>query len=283
MSLLSELDEDIAGEIEIGSFPAVNQYRALDHLEFSSANVLSYTILNILRQSCKTIGRIAHDDFGDSKALAIVKRVTELFVHEAHLEAGVAELVSLRFAFEAAAVYMDEGVGFAGVFICQTLTQNSCAVVLVRGHTSSAADYLSCLRDWRPEEIPLHRVTSVKCNKVIVAGHEIENCTLSFLHINAAFAPIFKNEGAGDDVIFGQHAVEETRANVSYGVLERDFQRLSLVLCGIDSREPVKAVLALPDFILYKTEIAGVGSIRVFDDDSRAAIVTGAACRELLR
>ena len=122
MSLLSELDEGISGEIEIGSFPAVNQHRALDQLEFTSANVLSYTILNILRQSCKTIGRIAHDNFGDSKALAIVKRVSELFVHEAHLEAGVIELVFLRLAFESAAVYMDEGVGFAGVFICRALT-----------------------------------------------------------------------------------------------------------------------------------------------------------------
>ena len=133
--------------------------------------------------------------------------------------------------------------------------------MLVRRHASAAADHLSGLRNGRPEEVPLHRVTAVKCNKVIIAGHEIENCTLSFLHINAAFAPIFKNEGAGDDVIFGQHAVEETRADMSYGVLERDLQRLCLILCGVDSREPVKAVLALPDFILYKAEIAGVGSI----------------------
>ena len=133
--------------------------------------------------------------------------------------------------------------------------------MLVRRHASAAADHLSGLRNGRSQEIPLHCVTTVERNKIIVAGHKIENCTLRFLHINAAFAPIFKNEGSGDNVIFGQHAVEQTSADVSYGVLERDLQRLSLILRGVDSGKPVKTVLALPDFILYKAEIAGVGSI----------------------
>ena len=132
----------------------------------------------VFRYTNDRLGRIAHDDFGDSKALAIVKRVTELFVHEAHLEAGVAELVSLRLAFETAAVHVDEGVGFAGVFICRTLTQNSRTVVLVRGHASAAADHLRCLRDMRSEQIPLHRVTAVECNEIIVAGHKIKNSAL---------------------------------------------------------------------------------------------------------
>ena len=133
--------------------------------------------------------------------------------------------------------------------------------MLVRRHASAAADHLSGLRNGRPEEVPLHRVTAVKCNKVIVAGHKIKNSALCFLHINAAFASIFKNEGAGDNVIFGQHAVEQMRANMSTCILERDLQRLSLILRGVDSGKSVKTVLALPDFILYKAEIAGVGSI----------------------
>src|SRR5699024_6599631 len=133
----------------------------------------------------------------------------ELFFRKSHKETGLIVLILTGLALEAAAVNERHGIAASRILCSLMLRHAHRRIVLVSGRTPCASDLLHAVSDGHPLEIPLHGMTAVECQEVILASDHVEACRRQLLYGNMSVACIDDAHAPGYDIILRQDTVEQ--------------------------------------------------------------------------
>ena len=148
-------------------------------------------------------------------------------------------------------------------------------IVLVAGRTPCASDLLHAVSDGHPLEIPLHGMTAVECQEVILAPDHVETCRRQLLYGNMSVACIDDPNAPGNDIILRQDAVEQHGAHAGHPVLQHDFKGLRLIIIRIHRRQSFQGIFAVPDAVALIAEVAAVGPVCIFDNAGGRPVIAG--------
>ena len=237
-SLHCQFKKKLPGEVEIGCLPAVDQDRADCISEISAAYVPADTVVHIVRKTREALRRISHDYFRTDEFLSALKRVSELFIHETHLEPCLVILVFLAFRLEASAVHKCHRPAVPCILVGRPICKNDKRVVLVRRHSPPAAYRLIRVSYRHPVKDSLHSMPSMESYQIIITCYEVQHCTLNFFQIDLAFSAVANNQGAGDDIDLRKYTVKKFRLYMRAGIFHKNVKRLRIFRTfGIYSRK----------------------------------------------
>ena len=244
MGFFGQIVNGAAGEIKIGGFPAVDQDRAGLCLHRSSAYMMADAGVQVLGKSGKAAAAVGHNDFRCRESLPRFNGIMEAFFAQSHLQSCPAELILAGFRPETAAVDELHGPASAGCFGGIPVCQDDQGVELVGGHAAAAADGLHVMADRSPFQVPLHTVASMEGKQVEITMYHIQARALDLIQIDRLVSPVLDPETAGNDIIFGQNAVQQVQLYIGDSVPQNDLKCLGLFLVRVDCRQALQGILA---------------------------------------
>ena len=239
--------------------------------------------MKILRKAVKAIGAEGQNHLRSSKCIARLHRIIESVLLQADERADLIKLVLLHLCLKASAVHKCHTPAASCFLRGLRVRQNHHRIILVTGSSSAASKFHGSMGQRLSLIHPVHTVSSMERDQIIIAGHKIQAGAHDFVKINPVTAAIFNEHAAGDHIRFRKHAVQQSGFHLVHGVFQYDLQSLGLRLIGVNSRQTVKGVLALPDLVPCIAKVTAAGLVCIYYGAGHISIIAKSGVRKFLR
>ena len=129
----------------------------------------------------------------------------------------------------------------------------------------------------------LHRMLSVKLDYIEITGHKIETCRRG-LSDDYAILPFISDDGtARDDIGLREHAVEQAYLDPAHRILQRNLQRVRLIIICPYRGQPLQSIFSFHDLIAGKEQIAALRAVAVLNIQRAAPVIARPERRVFLR
>ena len=270
-------------EIEISSFPVVDEHRTGGMLVVTPADVLPDDVVVLAGQGAEAGLRVAQHDLRGVKSLAGLEGEPEPIGMDAQLYPGLALLVPLDSCGEVAAVHQAEAVALACGLGGVGMGQQDGGIVVVAGGTPGAAHRKLGKAHRCPLDLPLHGVTAGKVNQVKIPEEKVQGAGQGLFQHQCFLRAVFNPGTAGDDVSRFPDTVNQGHPGAGHGFPHVENQSLSGFVGGVvKGRHTGNRCGSCLYLIAVKAEIGCGAAVGMGQPDHVAAVISHAAGGKLL-
>ena len=131
------------------------------------------------------------------------------------------------------------------------------------GGSSAAADYRVSMSHCCSLEIPLHSMTAIESNQVIISGYKVQTGRLNLLQINPSLSLICNFYCSGNNISLRKYTVQKHNLHFQYRIFQNNLQSLRLCFICINSRKPLKGIFPFFNLIITESQITSLNSVFV--------------------
>ena len=151
------------------------------------------------------------------------------------------------------------------------------------GSAPAAAEGTTSMTDLFTLQIPLHRMSAIKTEHLIIACQKIQADRSGLLDNHRLLPQILYDGAPCNDIRLLQHAVQKRHSHMTCPVFQINFQRLRFPCICIDCRKSRQSILFLFHLVSDIAQITAIRAIRIAHDQGAVSKIPNTHTRIFLR
>ena len=245
--------------------------------------MLSDTAVQILRKLVHSTSREWQEHFRCIKHRSCFKRIRKHLILQAKKCTCLTELVFQYLSLKISTIHKWHCIAVSAAVCCMFICKDHHRIILMAWSSSYTSDHMASMRNWFSLHPSFHRMSSVKCQKIIFTIKEIKTRRLCFLDKNLSISMISNLCTSGDHIIVRKYTIQKCYFYSCNHIFHCNLKCLTFCLFRIDCRKSRNLIFSIRNLMWTVSKITRCTSVCIFNYQSHTSVIPGSVTRILLR